>query len=149
MNDQRAGIYRVDCSASGVFYVGSTRNLRNRESQHRYNLRAGRKTNPGLAAAFRKFGEESLSFTVLAILEPRELVATEARLIAASIGDPLCCNVSPEVSGGGVPRSPETRAKIGALNRLAQLGRKHPHTEEMKEKMRRAALRRYGHEVTP
>ena len=195
MNAQCGGIYRIDCLATGKFYVGGTRNLSCRKSHHWHSLRRGIKTNPGLASAFRLFGKESLSFRVLAVLEPGEVAATEARLLAQVVDDPLCLNVSPLVSGGGVPRSPETRAKIAALTRgrvaspetrrklsafqrtrrhtpetialmsrvhmgkvltpewrnnlrLSQLGRKHPHTEATKEKMRRAALRRYGHEVS-
>lgn len=59
------GVYEIRNLISGRGYIGSSRNLRERQRQHSKELMTGRHHNPRLAAAYAKHGAEAFLFVVL------------------------------------------------------------------------------------
>lgn len=61
-----AGVYRVHCLKSDVFYVGETINLHKRiVGEHLPSLRAGRHENSHLQRAWNKYGEQNFRFEIV------------------------------------------------------------------------------------
>jgi hypothetical protein len=66
-NDQ-AGIYRIDCIASGKFYIGSSKYLYRRFKDHSSYLRRGVHCNSILQRTYNKYGPEAFTYSVLVVL---------------------------------------------------------------------------------
>ena len=72
------GIYQIHCAATGQVYIGSTRCLRLRESQHRRALRSGKHRNRSLQSAWNLYGEVCFTFHLVEpITEPQRLLERE------------------------------------------------------------------------
>ncbi len=61
-----SGIYKITCSGSSKFYIGSAQNLRSRMVNHLYNLRVGKHHSKFLQRSFNKYGRDSIKFEILA-----------------------------------------------------------------------------------
>lgn len=72
-----SGIYRIDCTTTGKFYIGSAINLRSRWCQHRSSLKRNEHKNRHLQSAWNKHGPESFTFTVLELVLPPFLIMQE------------------------------------------------------------------------
>jgi group I intron endonuclease len=108
-----SGIYRITCTPTGKFYIGSAVCLRIRWKDHRSDLRYNHHDNPKLQAAWNKYGEEAFIFDILElVLIPEMLTAREQYWL-----DKLkpIFNIAPTAGSTlGVKHSPETRAKMSA-----------------------------------
>lgn len=72
------GIYRITCTVTGKFYIGSAADLRERWRTHRKELTQDRHHNPKLQATWNKYGPETFIFEVLElVLVPELLTARE------------------------------------------------------------------------
>ena len=105
-------------------YIGSANDLYNRKSTHFKSLREGTHENSYLQNAYNKYGADAFEFSVLEIVEnSEELIEREqyymdkTKCYDREIGYNMCKLAR---SSLGIKRSPETRAKIGAV----QKGRK-------------------------
>ena len=65
----KAGIYRITCTANNKSYIGSSVNILERWREHISHLRAGIHHSVYLQRCYNKYGEDSIKFEVLAILE--------------------------------------------------------------------------------
>lgn len=138
MSKIEAIVYRATNSVNGHTYIGfTTRGLKHREKHHRYVAKLGK--GHLLQAALRKYGDDAISFEVMAEFEDRDLALIyEQEAIA---------KYKPEynISLGGEGRTgPMTEAHKQALSRANKgqgLGRKGtPHTEETKRRLREVNL---------
>lgn len=59
------GIYLITCKPTGKVYVGQSKNIKVRKSQHLSKLIAGQHYNSYFQNAFNKYGRENFSFRVL------------------------------------------------------------------------------------
>lgn len=115
-----AGVYCV--FVGPCFYVGSTKNLGPRISDHRTRLMKGIHPNTALQAAWK----DHQNFTAVVVREcdPQELRPREDALIKDSFAIGGCCNVSENAYGnsraGEITKAnwqdPRYRAKIIAAN---------------------------------
>lgn len=64
-SDTGSGIYKIMCTTTGRFYVGSAVNFRNRCTVHKRALRQGTHKNAPLQAAWNKYGEDAFSFCIV------------------------------------------------------------------------------------
>lgn len=160
------GVYVIENTLTGFFYVGSTKNLRRRWQLHRHLLRTGHHHSPYLQASWVKHGEEAFRFVPLCILEEEsERLALEQHFINTL--HPTY-NVSPTANScAGVKRSEATRAKMRAavacperrekFLRMARAPKSPEHrarisashqglhpSEETRAKLRAASARRWG-----
>jgi len=72
-----SGIYRITCTVTGKFYIGSAIDLNKRWRDHFTQLRHNIHKNPKLQAAWNKYGEQSFIFEVLELVLPMSLTARE------------------------------------------------------------------------
>ena len=61
------GIYKILCTVTNEFYIGSSINIASRKAGHLYNLRNNKHTNPILQAKYNKYGESNFIFSLLEI----------------------------------------------------------------------------------
>jgi group I intron endonuclease len=74
---ENIGIYEIRCLISGKSYVGSSKSIRSRWSQHRNALRRGNHTSPRLQQAWNKHGERQFVFKILEECAPDVLFERE------------------------------------------------------------------------
>src|SRR5689334_12150640 len=75
---ETSGIYRITCTVTGKFYIGSALNLYSRWANHFSSLRRNVHGNPKLQNAFNKYGEDAFAFDILElVLIPEMLTARE------------------------------------------------------------------------
>lgn len=130
-----SGVYAIECSASGKYYIGSSAHIAARWSSHKSQLRLGRHSNKHLQNAWNCYGETSFRFTILEVCAPELVVDREqAWMDVLSPSNPAVgMNNSPTaVTTVGFRHSEETRAK---LKRLAA-ARDHAHLRKNAAEMR-------------
>lgn len=128
-------IYRIECTANGKFYIGSTVNKNQRWARHRKDLRAGMHKNKNMQASWNKHGEDTFVFSVVeTVWDIPLLMQVEQRYLDACVGQPDCFNHNKfadapwrgksgaETPSYGLRHSEETRARISEKVR----GENHP-----------------------
>jgi group I intron endonuclease len=125
-----AGIYRIRVDRGEkppAYYFGQSAQLKERWRQHLRHLRAGRHDNVRMQSAFKKYGEEAFSFSLILICAPTKETMTlyEQHVLDfyfEALGDRLILNVMREcvISHLGVKRRPETIERMSK----SQAGRK-------------------------
>jgi len=126
----KAGVYVIRNSIDGRVYVGATKELRRRFSTHQQRLKCGTHPNPGLQAFVNHHSIGALSFDLICLCEPHELLATEqfyldfyqsyqedlgfnrAALAGTTKGIIFTAESRAKISLNSRNRSPETRAKL-------------------------------------
>lgn len=83
MRNEKCGIYRIFCSQSKNFYIGSSKQIHNRWSQHRHDLRRGKSHCVYLQHAWTRYGEALFEFSVVEECGADELEAREQFYIDA------------------------------------------------------------------
>jgi len=112
----KSGIYKIENLKTNKVYIGSAVSLTKRFRCHISTLRSGKHRNDKLQKSFNKHGENCFEFKVLIECEVKDLLMYEQMLIDFYNAVQGGYNIAP-VAGSG-------------------LGKKH--TEETKEKMRKA-----------
>lgn len=114
---ETSGIYRITCTTTGKFYIGSSSNLQHRWTQHLYNFRNNIHGNPHMQNAFNKHGEKSFIFEVVELTLPAfQLEREQHWLDKLKPFNQKGFNINRTASKPSF--SPETRERI----RLAKLG---------------------------
>ncbi len=93
LEKQLKGCYKITCSVTGEYYLGSTKTFKQRTHVHKSKLKSGAHHNPNLQAIYDAHGPESLSYELLFECEACDLYKNEQALIDAHIDNPLCCNI--------------------------------------------------------
>ncbi len=154
------GIYRITCTVTGKFYIGSAVNLWKRRKDHRHRLNQGIHRNPKLQAAWNKYGKDAFVFDILElVLLPELLTAREqywfdalqpfgkrgfnlARIAGSTLGLKIspagCANMSASRRGKpsnrlGYKATPETIERL----KVSHLGQKPSFIPSMKGKHHR------------
>lgn len=65
MNKGNCGVYEILNTKNGKRYIGSSKELEKRFSQHRASLRNNNHKNNHLQRAFNKYGEENFNFSII------------------------------------------------------------------------------------
>lgn len=125
------GVYRLT-SASGNFYIGSSRNVKGRLADHRKRMARGQHDNVKLQRAYDKHGP--LREEILLACRQEDLIFYEQLCM-----DGLKPAYNQSQTAGRTEMTPEIRAKLSAAHK----GRKHgPHTDEHRAKISAANLGR-------
>lgn len=128
------GIYRITCTSTGKFYIGSAINLCQRWQDHRKRLRRGNHVNKKLQNAWNKYSEQSFTFEVLELVLTPELLTTREQYWFDKLkpfGRKGFNIVRTAGSSLGLRHSPESRKKIKAARAIQPA-----FTPETREKMR-------------
>ena len=128
-----SGIYKITCTATGKFYIGSAKDIHLRLARHKSDLGRNVHHNILLQRAVNKYGKDVFEFEILEFVDNIEsLIQREQHYLDTlnpcdiNIGFNLVAKAGLTPSG---PLSEETKAKISKT----LIGRKH--TEETKLKM--------------
>jgi group I intron endonuclease len=74
----KSGIYEIKNITNGKMYIGNSKDIINRFSQHKSNLRNNKHTNTHLQASWNKHGESNFIFrTIELILNPTKQILEE------------------------------------------------------------------------
>ena len=140
-----SGIYKISCSTTGKFYIGSSINIPRRFKQHISSLINKTHDNRYLQSAWDKYGEASFVLSILFYYEPSELIFIEQRCIDILKPDFNIC-VKVVNSHLGVQRSDITKQRL----RESKLGK--TLSIEHRESIRKATLGNtsaLGYKYTP
>jgi len=78
----KSGIYIITNSETGDCYIGSSINVQQRLTQHRYLLRIGRHHSRLLQDAWSQYGEDAFLFDILEVVpDPSQLITLEQRYL--------------------------------------------------------------------
>ena len=127
IKDRASGIYMILC-VSGRAYIGQSKNMRNRWSAHRGDLKHGKHKNCFLQNSYNKYGKDSLRFFVLE--NCIENMAEREAYWLNLLDEDLRLNLAKVTEV--IPTSEATKQKIAKISS----GRKH--TEEAKRKISEA-----------
>ena len=133
------GVYKIDIN--GKIYVGSTsRDFSMRWSAHLYALRKGTHFNPHIQNAYNKYGESSLKFSVLEVVEtPKEVISFEQKYIDDLEPEYNICKVAGSMLGVKCrPHTAEAKLKMS----IANLGKKHSEATKLKMSATRTGMKR-------
>jgi len=75
------GVYKIQNSQTGDYYIGSSIDIHKRWIQHRNKLRRNYKDNPILQNAWNKYGEENFVFEILEECDRNEALRLETQLL--------------------------------------------------------------------
>lgn len=114
----QSGIYMIENSLNGKFYVGSAVNLKGRINNHRTRLNCNIHKNAHLQAAWSKYGAENFTFRTLLICKPDDLLFYEQRALDSFKAVECGYNIAP-IAGNtrGRANNPERNAKMAATKR--------------------------------
>ena len=122
------GIYKIENLVNGKIYIGQSKHIKQRWSEHKKELRKNRHTNNYLQRAWNKYGEENFSHIILEECAEDELDDREIYYINLyhSFESDIGYNLT---NGGGRNRviSESTRKKLSDN----MLGEKHPNRREV------------------
>ena len=73
------GIYRITCSITGKFYIGSAANMQTRWAGHRSYLSRGKHHSKHLQYAWSKYGPDVFIFEVIEACQGEQLLRAKER----------------------------------------------------------------------
>lgn len=130
----KSGVYKI-VSEEGHYYIGQSKNLEKRKLAHWNKMKCGRHENNRVQNVCNKYGLSSLRFEIICYCEHEELDEYEQTLLNKFYHDPMCMNLTSNVTGTGLrrPLSTETRKKISEANKgHIPWNKGVPRTEEVK-----------------
>lgn len=110
-------IYKIECTVTGMYYIGSTHYLHKRLSAHAAALRRGKHDNPKLQRAWDKYGEAAFVFSHIASpLTADTLAPLEQTLIDSALAERKAFNLNRDVLRPRLGQTLDnvTRGKIAA-----------------------------------
>ena len=75
------GIYKITNTITGDFYIGSSKNIKQRWTDHKKPSMRKKHPNSQLYQDMQKYGTDKFEFEILAEVEPDKLKATEQQFI--------------------------------------------------------------------
>ena len=76
-----SGIYKITNTITNDFYIGSSKNIKQRWASHKKPSRWKKHPNNPMYLDMRKYGTDKFVFEVIAEVEPEELKVTEQKFI--------------------------------------------------------------------
>lgn len=113
-------VYKIQCTVTGMYYIGSTHFLHTRLGAHRAALRRGTHDNSKLQRAWNKYGHAAFVFEhVASPLNAALLGPLEQTLIDTAMAEGCAFNLNRDVARPrlGAVNSAETRQRISAAKR--------------------------------
>jgi len=148
----KSGIYKITNLKSGKFYIGSSKDIEFRWSEHKKHLNGNYHINKKLQNAWNFYGKENFEFTIVELVSNDETFLLKREQFYFDIFKPyikeIGYNIGEKSSGGDNftynPNKENIREHLSDIN----LGAKNPmhgkkHSDEAKERQRDRAVGRY------
>ena len=81
MEKKISGVYKIENTVTGDFYIGSSKNVMQRWASHKYPSYHKQHPNSPLYNDMQKYGIDKFRFQILATVEPKYLKQTEQEFI--------------------------------------------------------------------
>lgn len=124
------GVYRIQNTENGKFYIGSSVNIRWRAHKHLSHLRRGIHANAHLQAAFNKYGEQAFSVELVEVCDKADLLNFEQRHLDQLAPDYNICRHAANTLG--YRHTAESKAKMAVHNKGNQRNLGNKHSEQTK-----------------
>jgi group I intron endonuclease len=148
----KSGIYKITNLKNGKFYIGSSKDIEFRWSEHKKHLNGNYHINKKLQNAWNFYGKENFEFTIVELVSNDETFLLKREQFYFDIFKPyikeIGYNIGEKSSGGDNfthnPNKENIREHLSDIN----LGAKNPmhgkkHSDEAKERQRDRAVGRY------
>lgn len=144
----KCGIYKITNIKNGKFYIGSSKDIEFRWSEHIKHLNGNYHINKKLQNAWNFYGKENFSFDVLETVSECDLLVKEQFYLnmfkphMKEIG----YNINPSAYGGDtITNNPNKEQIIKNMTAANNVGHMHgkKHSDDAKEKQRERAVGRY------
>ena len=76
-----SAVYKITNTVTGDFYIGSSKNVKRRWNEHKYQSTWNKYPNKQLYQDMQKYGLDKFAFEILEEAEPEELKVTEQKFI--------------------------------------------------------------------
>lgn len=142
-----SGIYKITNTKNGMFYIGSSVNIKRRWSHHKSELKNNRHHNQYLQNAYNKYGKECFVFEIL--MKTEDTLAEEQRILDFYFirQQHMLYNIATVTTAPMEGKKHSEEVKILLSEKLS--GSNHPHYEkpvskEWREKIS-SARKKYSH----
>jgi len=144
----KSGVYKITNIKNGKFYIGSSKDVEFRWSEHKKHLNGNYHINKKLQNAWNFYGKESFEFDILETVNECDLLVKEQFYLdmfkphMKEIG----YNINPSAYGGDtITNNPNKEQIIKNMTVANNIGHMHgkKHSDEAKEKQRDRAVGRY------
>ena len=135
-----SGIYRIQNTVNGKFYIGSSVNIRWRAQKHVSHLRRGIHHNAYLQAAFNKYGEQAFLVDMIESCERSEVLIREQVYLDKLNPHYNICKFAANTLG--YQHTTESKSKMSIANKGNQRNLGNVHTADAKRRMSEAASKR-------
>jgi len=132
--NMESGIYKIKNIVNCKIYIGSAKSLKKRKSSHFNSLKNNKHRNNRLQKAFNKYGENNFKFEIIEYCREDLLIGREQRYLDNYNPEYNICKIAGSTLG--VKPSKES------LEKRIQSLTGYKHTDEAKENMRNATLKR-------
>lgn len=122
------GIYKIENLVNGKVYIGQSKHVKQRWSEHKKALRKGYHRNQFLQRAWDKYGEENFSHEILELCEIDELNDLEIKYIQQYNSFSSDCGYN-LTSGGDSKKEVSDSTKKKLSERM--IGKNHPNRKEV------------------
>jgi group I intron endonuclease len=131
-----SGIYQIQSKIKNWLYIGSSKNLKNRKSEHFNDLKNNKHGNIHLQRHFKKYGEDDLIFGIIEFCSEDDLIKREQYYMDKVNPKFNICKIA--ASRKGVKQSEKTKR---LLSKLATERMKNPVN---RQKSRDGAIRQFS-----
>ena len=144
----KSGIYKITNLKNGKFYIGSSKDIEFRWSEHKKHLNGNYHINKKLQNAWNFYGKENFEFTIIELINDFSLLVKEQFYLdmfkphMKEIG----YNINPSAYGGDtITNNPNKEQIIKNMTVANNVGHMHgkKHSDEAKERQRERAVGRY------
>jgi group I intron endonuclease len=144
----KSGVYKITNLKNGKFYIGSSKDIEFRWSEHKKHLNGNYHINKKLQNAWNFYGKENFEFTIIELINDFNLLVKEQFYLdmfkphMKEIG----YNINPSAYGGDtITNNPNKEQIIKNMTVANNVGHMHgkKHSEEAKEKQKERAVGRY------
>ena len=144
----KSGIYKITNLKNGKFYIGSSKDIEFRWSEHKKHLNGNYHINKKLQNAWNFYGKENFEFTIIELINDFGLLVKEQFYLdmfkphMKEIG----YNINPSAYGGDtITNNPNKEQIIKNMTVANNVGHMHgkKHSDEAKERQRDRAVGRY------
>lgn len=88
------GLYTIRNTRNGMFYIGSSKNIRKRILAHKASMKKGKHSNWKIRRDYKRYGAGSFQFDVMLQCPEANLRELEQAWLDMWVGDELCYNIA-------------------------------------------------------
>ena len=136
-----SAVYKITNTATGDFYIGSSKDVKNRWAAHKCQSRWKQYPNNPLYLDFQKYGVDKFDFEILAEVEPDSLKEKEQQFI--EILKPIYNDRN--ANGLDIKRHKESSRKANKKYQKSDKYKKYNKTDKRKESHRKSSNKYNNH----